>query len=305
MFSQQWDDAAVVNPADITITLEEEEVEEKSKSTSSGSTLIDSSCSPQEGKKLVPPVALQQKQDLSQELFDEDSRDIMTLTERPAAPIPLSNFPHYYFEEHQEYPHVPSISKQEQAAFCQGLSQPTHTSPPKSRHGKSLTDLTGSNISLTSSQQYLSQSIADFQHMLDSHRYSESPRQIRDKRHIQQQQQQQQQQHEYRFRPLHTQQMQLMASDSHLNKSSKSHVPGLKSSMLAALSGVTEEEEQQRRRRHRSGQLSQARSQQTPQRTPQKNAQLQQRHLKATMVQPSEEKMKKAMGSSSRNKRYI
>lgn len=270
--SQQWEDSAVVNPADIVITLENEDGV-KSKSTSSGSTLIESDSSPSEARKIG------KKQDLSQEPFgDEDHKDMMSLVPGPV-PIPLSNFPHYYeppgyFGDDQQEGYPSSSSgKHEQAIHGQSLSQSTYPSPPKSRYGKSLTDLTGSNVSLTSSQQLLSQSAADFRHMHDLHRYPDSSRQMSESR----------RKHEHRFQAPRSQ-LQRMSSDSHLNKS---HIPGLQLSIISALSDVTEEQEQRRQAREKRA-LSRAASQQPPHtvqhRTPQKSSQLQQKHLKATMV---------------------
>lgn len=267
--SQQWEDPTVVNPADLTITLADEEGA-KSRSTSSGSTVIESESPPREARKMG------NRQDLSQEPFgDEDCKDLILSKLAPGpVSIPLSNFPHYYespgyFGDQQQLQesylqHSSSSSKLEQAAG-HGLS----SSPPKSRYGKSLTDLTGSNISLTSSsQQFLSQSAVDIQHMHDLHHYSDSPRQRGESR----------RKHQQRFYS----QLQCMSSDSHLNKS---HIPGLQMSITSALSNVTEEEDQ--RRQHKKG-LSRASSQQAhravQQRTPARNSQLQQRHLKATMV---------------------
>lgn len=255
--SQQWGEPA------ITITLEEED---KSKSSSSGSTLIESG-SPKETRK-------------SQEAFgDEDSKEMMSLVPDPA-PIPLSNFPHYYesssyFGEHQEsYP--ASTSKHDQIA---PLSQPTYPSPPKTRHGKSLTDLTGSNISLTSSQQFLSQSAVDFQQLHHSsarHVGSGETRRMR-------------------FR-------QQMSSDPHL---SKPHPPGLQMSMISALSNVSEGEEQRRQAKAKRSLSQSTGSQREPRsmlRVQQKSSQPQQRHLKAAVVRTSEEM--KQPSNSPRNKRY-
>lgn len=293
---EQWEDSAVVNPVDITITLEEAEGS-KSRSTSSGSTLIETDSPPPRGTKKVG-----NKQYLSQELFgDEDSKEMMSMSELPpgpAAPISLSNFPHYYesasyFGDHQQESY-PQPSKHEQAAvYCQGLSQPTtFPSPPKSRYGKSLTDLTGSNISLTSSQQLLSQSAVDIQHLHDPHRYSDTSRQRSEGR------------HQHRFRASHGQ-LQHMSSDSHLNKS---HTPGLQMSIISALSDVSEEQEHRRQQAKQKRGLPRVAAQQpsrTPQhRTPQNNSQhLQQRHLTATVVRGNVEENKRS--SSPHNKKRL
>ena len=282
-----------INPADITITLEDGEGE-KTKSSSSGSTLIEGDSPPPRGAKRVGS-----KQYMSQELFgDEDSKDMMSMSELspgPAAPIPLSNFPHYYespgyFGDHQQevYPQHHSSSKHEHltAAHCQGLSQPSSfPSPPKSRYGKSLTDLTGSNVSLTSSQQYLSQSTVDIHHFHDPHRHPNTSRQQRSEgRH----------KHEQRYRGQRGQ-LQRMSSDPHLNKP---HVPGLQMSIVSALSEVTEEQEQRRQQaRHAASQQPSHRH------APQKISQLPQRHLKATVVRVKEDSGKRKNGSPHHKKR--
>lgn len=281
-----------INPADIKITLENE-AGEKIKSSSSGSTLIEDESPPPQGIKRVGS-----KQYMSQELFgDEDSRDMMSMSELPpgpAAPIPLSNFPHYYessngyFGDHQQEGYQPphhSSSTHEQLApaHCHGLSQPSSfPSPPKSRYGKSLTDLTGSNVSLTSSQPYLSQSTADIHHFHDLYRHPDTSRQQRSEG---------RRKHEQRFRVPHGQ-LQRMSSDSHLNKP---HTPGLQMSIISALSDVTEEQEQRRQQTDRGKRgPAHAASQQTSHRhAAQKSSQLQQRHLKATVVVGKEESSKK------------
>lgn len=301
-FSQHWDEP-VVNPADITITLENDE-SERNKSTSSSSTLIDSGSPPREMKKLSVPE--NKRQDLSQEPFgDDDHKDMMSLSGLAAGPatIPrdLSNFPLYhessnYFGEHQEdYPpplppppsgtgHQPkTMSKHEQVQHYHGLSQPTNLSPPKSRYGKSLTDLTSSNISLMSSQQFLSQSVADFQHMHDYHRYADSPRHVSDSRHGM---------HEHRYTRTPHSQLHRMSSDSHLNKS----IPGLQKSIISALSEVKEEVEQRKQQLSKGKKTSSSSlicaSQQKAHHSQMqpahhmlhKSSHLQQRHVQATMV---------------------
>lgn len=227
--SRQWDEG-VVNPADITITLEEGE---KVKSTtSSSSTLIDSGSPPREVKS---PSA--QQKDLSQEPFgDDDDRDMMSLSAAGPAPAPLTLYyePSSYFGEYQEhYPAPPSQSSVKHEYVQLGLSPPSYPSPPKSRHGKSLTDLTSSNVSLTCSQQLLSQSAIDIQHM---HRYPDSSRQMTDTRRGT---------HDTRYRGSRGQ-LQRMSSDSHLNKS---YTPGLQKSIIYALSEVKEEVVQRKQRK--------------------------------------------------------
>lgn len=291
--SQQWEDS--VN-ADIIITPEGEEGT-KSWSASSGSTVIESDSPPRETKKMG------NKQDLSQEPFgDDDCKDLMSLSELAPGPIPipLSNFPHYYEspsyfgDQQQEMYHQQELSLQ--ASFSsskleQGLSPPSHSSPPKSRYGKSLTDLTGSNISLTSSQQFLSQSAIDIQHMHDLQRYSDSSRQGRESR----------RKHGQRYQAPRHGQLQRMSSDSHLNKS---HIPGLQVAITSALSNVSEEQEHRRQQkkalsRTASQQAHRVIQQHTP---PTRNSQLQQRHLKATMVVRGREEGNKQSTSPHKNR---
>ena len=289
-YSQQWDEG-VVNPTDITITLQDEEGERIKSNTSSSSTLIDSGSPPRELK--CPPPAQQHQQlkkyqDLSQEPFGEEE---MLLSDAGPTPIPLSNLPPYehssYFGEYQEHytappppPQSNTLSKHEMTY----LSQPTYPSPPKSRHGKSLTDLTSSsNISLSSSQQFLSMSTIDMQNLHDMHRYSDSPRtQISDARRGG---------HDSRYRGSRGAQLPRMSSDSHLNKS---YTPGLQKSVIYALSEVKEEVEQ-RKHHNRGGSTHHPRfvtQQQVKsssphtkpaQRSPRKG-QLQQSHLQATKL---------------------
>ena len=273
--SQHWDQA--VNPADITITLNDEDGE-KSKSTSSSSTLINSGSPPREFEEKLSTRQQQQKQqELSQEPFgDDDQKEMLSLSSLAVAsggPVPLSNFPVYY--DSYSYFGELSHSKQEHnQPHCQGLSQPTYPLPPKSHHGKSLTDLTSSNLSY--SQQFLSQSLADFQHMQlhqrDIHRYSESTHQVGDSR----------LHHDHRFRS-HQSQLQHMSSDSHLNKS---HIPGLQVSIISALSDVKEEEMQRRQGKgKKSSPVLRAASQLSQTRHP---ISLQKKHVNATMVKTTE-----------------
>lgn len=281
--SQHWDHSA--STSDITIILNDED-KERATSASSSSTLIDSAEeSPCEGggggggRRLT--TAQRNQQHLSQEAFedDEDHKDMLSLSALEVGPtqLPLlSNYPHLYYEsssyfgEHQEnYP--PHASKQDLA----GLSQPSYPSPPKTRHGKSLTDLTGSNMSLTSSNQFLSQSIADFQHMQDQHH---SPRHIGDSRRM----------HDHRFRPSYKKQPH-MSSDSHLN-----YIPGLKNSVTSALSELKEEVEQKKARGKKpssSHHIQRAASQQYHGHHSQHKAagKLNQRHLRATVVEERRE----------------
>lgn len=279
--SQQWEEG-VVNPADIIINLEDEEGVRIRSTASSSSTLIDSDSPPRE---LSAPH--KKHQDLSQERFGDDDHNMMSLSALAAGPtpIPLSNFydSSSYFGEHQDHypPPPPQPSRHEHS---QHLSQPTYPSPPKSRHGKSLTDLTGSNISLTSSQQYLSQSVMDFQHL---HRYPDSMHQISETR-----------RHDTRYRPRGHSQLQRMSSDSHLNKS---YVPGLQKSVVHALSEVKEEVEQKKQQQRQQARVTRSSSHHhhhstssqhktrhtaSSQRSPHKT-QLQQKHVQATRVKSS------------------
>ncbi len=278
--SQCWDSS--INTTDITIILQDED-KDRARSASSSSTLIESAeDSPPEvsGETKRLTKAQLKQQDLSQEPFedDDDHKDMMSLSGFATGPtqVALSNYPHYYdstsyFGEHQEnYPPSHTTSKQD---LTHGLSQPTYPSPPKSRHGKSLTDLTGSNMSLTSSHQFLSQSAVDF-HMHDLH---PSPRHMPDNRRM----------HDHRFRPSYGPHM---SSDPHLN-----YIPGLQKSVLSALSDVKEEVEQKKARGKKfspssSHQIQRAASQQYHSRHPQhKAAKLNQRHLRATVVEGNKE----------------
>lgn len=301
-FSQHWEESPL-NPADITITLEDGE-SEKMKSSSSNSTLIDSSSPPREqpqdsggvtggvaggGERLL---VLHQQHHLSQERFgDDDHREMLSLSGLATGPtpVPLSNFPLFYetssyFGEHQEHMGHPSVTKNEQTTQQSGLSQPTYPSPPKSKHGKSMTDLTGSNMSLSCSQQYLSQSLADFQHFQhDMQRYaSESSWQVSE--------QKSRRCHEHHFRGAQSQQqLQRMASDSHLNKS---HAPGLQRSMISALVEVREEVEQKKQERGKKTSPNTTAisiHSKSQQQAAYKASQLQKKHVKATVVKNSKE----------------
>ncbi len=227
--SQMWEEG-ILNVEDITITVDDKD-SDKNKSTSSSSTLIeDDSLTPLETKK-KPSVQecatdRQQQQEmlqiLSQEQFGADDQTdmIMSLnTQDQNTALPLSNYyESYYNEEQDTFPPPAHTFRTEhsQTNNYQVLSQPNSATPPKSRHGKSLTDLTGSNGNLSCSQPYLSQSIADFQHM--QQRHMESSRHYGGgQRHMQ----------SYRPHPPSR-----MSSDPHLNKSLP---PGLQSSVLHAL----------------------------------------------------------------------
>ena len=250
-FSQYWGEEG--SGADITITLEDE-TGEKGKSSSSNSTLIEEEDTSAQ-HLTIPPC----KQDLSQEPFGEE--EMLPLAEAPE-PTPS----HYYdsasyFGEHQEnYPH-PRITGQ-------SLSQ---LSPPKSHHRKSLTDLTGSAISLTS-HQFLSQSAVAIH---DIPRYGNAGDRHRSRM------------------PSHKHLPQ-MSSDTHLNKA---HIPGLKSSVISALSEVREEIEHHKQQGRGRSQTSHPRTLNSQhshrtvhaqQKIPQhRSSHLQQKHLKATEVKGS------------------
>lgn len=293
-FSQQCDEGTI-NPSDIIITLDEEE--EKNKSTSSSSTLIDDESPPQEVQMKQQLHVKQKKQhlkhkqqELSQEPFEDE---LLSLSSLPGhGTVPLSNYPSYYdsssyFGEHQEsFPHT-SSSKTKHDQNQSHLSQPTFPSPPKHRHGKSLTDLTGSNPNLSYSQQFLSQSVADFQHMQqqqEMHHYSDSSH--HENRRF----------HEHRYRPSQSK-LPRMSSDSHLNRPL---IPGLQVSIISALSEVQEEGEQKKQARERktsphqqTHMSSQGHSQSQKHSTPPhkgKGKQLQTKHLKATVVSSSDDK---------------
>lgn len=274
--SQQGRDEGVVNPTDITITLQDDEGERVRSDTSSNSTLIDSSSPPRDMRS---PSS--QHKPLSQELFgDDDHKDMMSLSAVGPAQIPLSNFPQLYYEpsgyfgDYQEHYAAPPPPI---------LSQPTYPSPPKSRHGKSLTDLTGSNVSLTSSQQFLSVSAVDIQNMQDLHHSSRQPTESR--RGATQ---------DTRYRGSRGQ-LHRMSSDSHLNKS---YTPGLQKSIIYALSEVKEEVEQKKHQTRETATSSSHAHSSSPsqqqqrgsrhttqsQHTPRKGSQLQQTHLQATKV---------------------
>lgn len=156
------------------------------------------------------------------------------------------------------------------------LSQPS--SPPKSMRGKSLTDIhTLGNSTLSHSQQFLSQSIADFHHHhwdMQSPYYTMADSSRQDRAWF----------HDGRFRrpvakpALSTSHGQIyrMYSDPHLNYDPGSHT--IKSSQLKKVA----EEEEQKSTRPRQQQNSQRGSQQKAKIL--KAQQLGKKHLKATVV---------------------
>ena len=277
--SQKWDNG-ILNPDDIIITVDEEDAD-KSKSTSSSSTLVEEECSPSETNKkhmshLSSSVDRHQQemlQELSQEPFGADDQKEMlslaTLAQDQNTALPLSNYYESYYGEQESFP--PIVFRPEYSqGHCPGLSQPNSTTPPKSRHGKSLNDLTNSNGSLSCSQPFLSQSIADFQHM--QQRHAESSRHFASGQRCLQ---------GYRGHPPSH-----MSSDPHLNKS----IPGLQRSIIHALTEVREEGETSKRNYSRArkavGPVHRGNTQsQIHHRAPRNAAPLQNRHVKAMVVQ--------------------
>lgn len=282
-----------LNPADIIITLndEEEDVEgDRSKSNSSCSTLIESGSPPREVKEKLsepsPPTARQQQnmqQELSQEQFGDDDHkenEMITLAEGHGTLMPLSNcqlsYEPYYGEYQEGFPpHLFTTKLEQNQSLFQSFSQSSSSSPPKSRHGKSLTDLTSSNGSLSCSQPFLSQSMADFQH---TQQRQESSRQVAtSQRHPRE--------HRFRGPPLSH-----MSSDPHLNST---HIPGLQRSIIHALSGVKEEvglRKQHSRGKKRSPSMLQSSPQSQPHRSPHSSSALQNKHLKATVIRKSSQR---------------
>lgn len=291
-FSHKWEEPTL-NPADIVITLNDggEEDGDRSKSNSSSSTLIESGSPPREGKEKHLESSLQPgrqhqniQQELSQERFgDDDHKEmISTLAEGHGTLVPLSNCAPYYEPYYTEYqegfpPHSFTTKQEQNQSQSQVLSQPSSSSPPKSRHGKSMTDLTSSNGSLSCSQPFLSQSVTDFQHM--QQRHTESSRHLTTN---------QRRPHEHRFRgppPLSH-----MSSDPHFNKN---YVPGLQRSIVYALSDVKEEGEQSKqhsRGKKRSTSMLRSSPQSQPHRSPHSNSSLQKKHVKATVVRKHSQK---------------
>ena len=220
--SQSWQ---TVDHADIILSLEDEE-RYILKSGSSSSTIVQRPPSPH--RMSGPPR-------MSQEQFDEDDHsDIMSLSTL-AEEESLST---QYFHPStvgtgldQDGGVPPSFAKHE--SHFLGLSQP---SVPSSRYGKSLTDLpsltsSSSNLSHT---QYLSQSVVEMPQYgrrdVYSGRYPEmmSGRAVRASQ-------------SYSHGHLNR-----MSSDSHLNADGP---PGLKMSVVAAMTNMQEEIERQKHHR--------------------------------------------------------
>ena len=294
----------IVNPSGITFTLEETD---DIKSASSSSTLVEnSSGSPLPRHQLQPDITAHKstrEQQLSQETFTEDDRqNLMVILSPLREGVPLSSQPHYYDPSFNQPP-----------PYFGGLSQP---SPPKSRHGKSLTDISsatavapmatmGGNSNLLALQrQFLSQSV-ELPHLTQhstGQRYATDslPRHAR----LVTQSQQQQQGHGLK----HTQsvplnQMYRMASDSHLNYDGP---PGQKMSVAGALARVKEEIDQQKKQ-------PQQQQQQAPSQPRQRGGQnhmrkqfrshhLQKKHVQATVISPQANRPKTSSSSQEKSR---
>ncbi len=296
--SQNWDDL-VLNPTDITITLDDEG--DKNKSLSSSSTLIDSS-----GGTSSPPmneVILQDQNKPSQETFDEDHTEMLSLSGVATGPgrTPFEYDSCSYFGEHQDMYHLPHslITKPEPNQTPHynqgGLSQP-NLSPPKSRHGRSMTDLTGSNTNLSSSQQFSSQSMLDSQHFQQQHEIQRSPRNFNESRHHHDQW--------YRGQPPD---QEVPPPPPQADPHRKS-IPGLTRSLISALSEAREEVEQRKQTKGKKAYLPiphvGSRHQSQPSRPAMhKSSQLPRKHLKATMVRTSESIAATGQKSPAENKR--
>lgn len=265
----------VLAPANITFTLEE--AVEDTKSASSTSTLVEhSSGSPPR----LPQDMTATHKPLSQEMFAEDERSEMLMLSTVREGVPLSSQPMYY---------DPAFSQAAPPYY--GLSQP---SPPKSRHGKSLTDINsagtamsmaGGTSNLLALRQCLSQSV-ELPHYNPSgqQRYANDslPR------------------HTRMLAPPGTMksvphsQIHRMASDSHLNYEGP---PGQKMSMVSALNRVREEIEHKKQPPRRG---------QNHTRKQFKSHYLQKKHVQATVVsQTTLPKTEKRYGISHDNKSVI
>ena len=287
----------IVNPSGITFTLEETE---DIKSASSSSTLVESSPPPR--NQLQPDITAHKsprEQQLSQETFTEDDRQNLMITLSPLCEgVPLSSQPHYYDPSFNQVP-----------PYFGGLSQP---SPPKSRHGKSLTDISsatavpsmaiGGNSNLLALQrQYLSQSV-ELPHLTQ---HSTGQRYTTDSlpRHARLVTQSQQQQQQGHGGMKHTQsvplsQMYRMASDSHLNYDGP---PGQKMSVAGALARVKEEIEQKKQQpQHSQQQQARQRGGQNHMRKHARSHHLQKKHVQATVVSPQTSRPKISSHDKSR-----
>ena len=220
---------------------------------------------------------------LSQEVFGEDDRHETSILSTVNEGVPLSSQPHFY---------EPAFS---QAMTYYGLSQP---SPPKSRYGKSLTDINsattasaapmnvGGNSNLVALRSCLSQSV-ELPHFTQptQQRYATDslPRHNRmlappgAVKHMQ---------------SMSQSQIHRMASDSHLNYEGP---PGQMKSMLSALSRTRGEIEQKKQpSKQRSSGPGQTRKHY-------KSHYLQKKHVQATVVSQTTRTNK----SSSPDKRYV
>ena len=181
----------------------------------------------------------------------------------------------------------PLITELQSEMSIQHLSQPS--SPPKSRHGKSLTDIHAVTSTLSHSQQFLSQSVAEFPHY---HHWDNSPY------YTMADTSRQAWFHDGRFRrpvvkpALSTSHGQIyrMYSDPHLN-----YDPGSHSIKSRQLKKVAEEEEQKETRSRQTAQRS------GPQRgRGVKGQQLGRKHLKATVVSETN-----VRSQPDKHKRYV
>ena len=276
----------VLTPAGITFTLEE--AGEDIKSASSTSTLVENSSN---GSQPRQSAEAETSKPLSQEMFGEDDRhETGMMLSTVCEGVPLSSQPLHFDPLFTQAPHH----------YGYGLSQP---SPPKSRHGKSLTDIhsaaspapinvasSSNHSNLLALRQCLSQSV-ELPHYTQpgQQRYTTDslPR------------------HARLLAPpgtvKHTQsvshsQIHRMASDSHLNVEGP---PGQQRSMLTALSRTRGEiehkkQQQQQQSRQRSG-PSHTRKQF-------KSHYLQKKHVQATVVSPTTRPSSK---TTTLEKRYI
>lgn len=287
----------IVNPSGITFTLEETD---DIKSASSSSTLVENSSGSPPRHQLQPDITAHKsprEQQLSQETFTEDDRqNLMVILSPLCEGIPLSSQPHYYDPSFNQAP-----------PYFSGLSQP---SPPKSRHGKSLTDISsatavapmamGGNSNLLALQrQFLSQSV-ELPHLTQ---HSTGQRYATDSlpRHARLVTQPQQQQQGQGHGMKHTQsvphsQMYRMASDSHLNYDGP---PGQKMSVAGALARVKEEIEQQKKQPHQQQQARQ-RGGQNHMRKQFRSHHLQKKHVQATVISPQTNRPKTSSLEKSR-----
>ena len=272
----------ITTPTGITFTLEEVE---DIKSASSSSTLVEnSSGSPPRHQPDITTHKPPREQQLSQETFTEDDRQNLIILSPLCEGVPQS---HFYDPSFGQVP-----------TYFGGLSQP---SPPKSRHGKSLTDINsatavaamsmGGNSNLLPLQrQFLSQSV-ELPHFTQ---HGTQQRYTTDSlpRHARLVTPQQQQGHMKHTQSVPFSQMYRMASDSYLNYEGP---PGQKMSMAGALARVKEEIEQKKHQPRQRGGVNHTRKQF-------KSHHLQKKHVQATVVSPSASRPKT---SSLEKSRYV